>query len=173
MAYVGGKRQRLIKDNMRLQIESGLEALGWLDEDRPHKPVRVIADQIEPNEEISPNLVAVIIEDFSFESMGIGQDDSLEENRINTFVEIFAENNAIGQHLTGDVLDLLRGKFTQINDDTCLEVLDLGHEDTPVIFYCEYEDFEVQKNRSWDLPFNKYWWTIAVDIVDTYRDDRD
>ena len=172
MAYVGGSRQRLIKDNMKRQIESGLDALGWFDAGRPHMPVTVSADQFEPNEEIKPNAVVVVIEDFTAESMGMGQDESLEENTINAFVEIFAEDNSIGQHLAGDVYDLMRGKFTAIDDSRAIDVLDLGVDDAH-LFYCWYEDFEIMKNRSWDLPFNKYWWTIAVDIIDTYRDDRD
>jgi hypothetical protein len=172
MAYVGGKRQRLIKDNLKRHIEEGLDTLGWFDAGRPHKTVRIIADQVEPSEEVTPNLIGVMIEDFSFEEMGMGQDWSLQENTINAFIEVFAENNAVGQHLTGDIYDLIRGKFTDIYDDTSFEVLDLGVDDS-FLFRCDFEDFEVMKNRSWDLSFNKYWWTIAVDIIDTYRDDRD
>lgn len=172
MAYVGGRRQRLIKDNMKRQIEAGLDALGWFDTNRPHLPVSISADQFEPNEEIKPNAIVVVIEDFAAEALGIGQDDSLEENRINAFVEIFAEDNSVGQHLAGDVYDLMRGKFTQIDDLKGVDVLDLGVDDSH-LFYCWYEDIEIMRNRSWDLPFNKFWWTIAVDVIDTYRDDRD
>ena len=172
MAYVGGRRQRLIKDNIKRQLEADLNALGWLDSGRPHMPVTVSADQFEPNEEIKPNAIVVVIEDFGNEPMGMGQDFNLEENTINCFVEIFAENSSIGQHLAGDVYDLMRGKFTSINDLGGIDVLDLGVDDSH-LFYCWYQDFEIMKNKSWDLPFNKYWWTIAVDVIDTYRDDRD
>lgn len=172
MAYVGGKRQRLIKDNLKRHIQEGLDALGWFDAGRPMKPLTVVADQFDPTVEIKPNIVSVILEDQNAIEMGMGQDWKLQENTINGFIEIFAENNGIGQHLAGDVLDLLRGKFTSIYDDESFEVLDLT-VDNSFLFRCEFEHFEMMKNRTWDLPFNDYWWTIAVDIVDTYRDDTD
>ena len=167
--YVGGTRIRLIKDNLAIAIEAALDSLGWFDEDRVHRPVQVIAEQIDPLVEIVPNIVAVTIEDIDYMELEMGSD--LEENRLTTFIDIFAENTAIGQHLTGDVVDFLRGKFTQINPEQVLGVYDLGQATPSFLFNCFYEDFEVNNSRSWDLPYNKYWWTIGVDIIDRYMND--
>lgn len=170
--YVGGKRHRLIKDNVKRQVTEGLDSLGWFNTARRHKPVEVLGTQLDPSEEITPNKVCVFIEDFNDAEMGMGQDWNLTETRINCFLEVFAENGSIGQELTGDIYDILRGKFNAINDDTSVAVYDLTG-DNELLFHCDYEDIEVMRSRNWDLPFNKYWWTIAVDIIDTYRDDRD
>ena len=171
MAFVGGVRQRLIKDNFALDIEQGLRALGWYDTGRQHLPVTVIADQFEPAKAIQPNLLGVTLEDLMVSEMEMGS--SLEESNYLAFIDVFAENNTIGQHLTGDVLDLLRGKFSQIKPETILGVKNLGSPAKEHLFNCYYENFEVERTRTWDNAYNKFWWTISLDIIDYYMDDRD
>lgn len=167
--YVGGKRIRLIKDNLTFAVEAALDSLGWFDAGRNHRSVQVIGEQLDPSVEITPNIVGVTIEDIDYSELEMGSD--LEENRLTTFIDIFAENTAIGQHLTGDVVDFLRGKFTQINPEQILEVYDLSQATPSFLFNCFYEEIEVNNSRSWDLPYNKYWWTIGVDIIDRYMND--
>ena len=171
MAYVGGKRQRLIKDNFARDIEAGLTTLGWFDAGRNHQPVKVISDQLDPAVEIKPNIVGITIEDIHPQEIEMGS--YLEESTISSFIDIFAEGNSVGQHLVGDVFDLLRGKFTSIKDNPLLPILDLGQPDLPLLFNCYYENFEIQKNRSWSSSYNQHWWTIGVDIIDYYMDDTD
>lgn len=169
MIYVGGKRQRLIKDNFRLLIEDGLTQLGWLDANRDHKPVSVHSKSFELSEEILPNVITVSVEDVTSEELEMGS--NLDETRMESYVDIYAEDDVVGLGLSGDIYDLLRGKFRSINDDTRLRVKDLSKSAKPEIFTCELENIEVSRVRNWDVPFRQFWWTIGLDIVDYYSDE--
>lgn len=171
MTYVGGFRERLIKENLITFLEDGLEQLGWLGSDRNHMPVKVTGDHVDPSVEIQPNIVAVSFEDEFFEDLEMGSD--LESNLHAVVVDIFAENLPIGQHLKGDVLDLMRGKFTAISSAPTLRVYDITQASPTYLFSCYYENFEVERNRSFEKAHNEFWWSIAVDLVDVYLNDAD
>lgn len=169
--YVGGARQRLIKENLINFIEDGLSSLGWFNSGRNHEPVLVTGDHIDPSVSIKPNVVGVSFEDMDFSDMEMGS--SLEETRHSVVVDIFAENVPIGQHLCGDVTDLLKGKFTSIYSQDRLAVMDVFAASPSLLFYCQFEDFFVERNRQWETAHNEFWWSIAVDLLDHYANDLD
>lgn len=171
MAYVGGLRERLIKENLVAFLESGLQEIGWYDSARNHEPVSVTGDHLDPSVEIKPNIVSVSFEDEFFEDLEMGSD--LQSNLHAVVVDIFAENLPIGQHLKGDVLDLMRGKFSSISSEPTLRVYDITQASPTYLFSCYYEDFEVERNRSFEKVHNEFWWSIAVDLVDVYLNDTD
>jgi hypothetical protein len=167
--YVGGARQRLIKENLVNFVEDGLTAIGWFNAGRNHEPVTVTGDHIDPSVSIRPNVVGVSFEDEDFSDMELGSD--LEETRHSVVIDVFAENVPIGQHLKGDVTDLLRGKFTSISSTDRLAVWDLFAASPSILFHCQFEDFFVERNRQWETAHNEFWWSIAVDLVDHYAND--
>lgn len=169
--YVGGSRQRLIKENLVQFIEDGLSSLGWFNAGRNHAPVLVTGDHIDPSVSIQPNVVGISFEDQDFSDMEMGS--ALEETRHSVVVDIFAENVPIGQHLCGDVTDLMRGKFSSISSQDRLAVWDLFTASPSILFYCQFEEFFVERNRQWETAHNEFWWSIAVDVIDVYMDDRD
>jgi hypothetical protein len=101
----------------------------------------------------------------------------LEETRHFAYVDIFAQDDPIGMQLSGDIFDIIRGKFSALRTsgiaDGRLTVYDLSQATPSAIFYCDLEDVEINRNRNWELKFNKFWWIIAVEIVDNYTDDLD
>lgn len=169
--YVGGARQRLIKENLVQFIEDGLSSLGWFNAGRNHAPVSVVGDHIDFSVSIQPNVVGVSFEDQNFSDMEMGS--ALAETRHSVLVDIFAENTAIGQHLCGDILDLMRGKFTAISSQDRLAVWDLFAASPSILFHCQFEDFFVERNSQWETAHNEYWWSITVDLLDHYADDLD
>lgn len=171
MTYVGGLRERLIKENLVAFIESGLDELGWFGADRNHMPVSVTGNHVDVEQEIEPNIVSVSFEDEFFEEMEMGSD--LESNLHAVVVDVFAESLSIGQHLKGDVLDLMRGKFTAISSDPTLRVYDINQASPTYLFSCYYENFEVERNRFFEKTHNEFWWSIAVDLIDIYQNDAD
>jgi len=164
--YVGGKRHRLIKASFGDDIQGMLDALSWTSTNRRHKPVKLIVDEYDPAIEIKPNLIGITVEDMRAEEIEMGS--TLDENSITCFIDIFAENNSIGQHITGDLYDCLKGKYPNVKEDNLLPVYDPTAATPEWIFNCFYENVETNRNREWDQAFNKYWWTIALDIIDYY-----
>jgi hypothetical protein len=175
MSYVGGIRNRLIRDNFRRMIEDSLSELGWFDDNRNHLPVKVKSGPFNTSEEILPNVVGISIEDVLTQELELGS--ILEESRHFAYIDIFAEDDPIGTQLSGDLFDIVRAKFSALREsgiaDGRLHVYDLSQATPSVIFYCNLEDVEINRVRDWDLKFNKFWWIIAVEIVDAYMDDED
>jgi hypothetical protein len=175
MSYVGGVRGRLVRDSFRKMIEDSLSELGWFDANRNHLPVTVKSGPFNTSEEILPNVVGVSIEDVMTQELELGS--LLEETRHFAYVDIFAQDDPIGMQLSGDIFDIIRGKFSALSAsgiaDGRLRVYDLSQATPSIIFYCDLEDVEINRNRNWELKFNKFWWIIAVEIVDNYTDDLD
>ena len=170
--YVGGRRRRLIKDNFYNLINDSLDALDWFDPSRKHKPVSVVNSQIDNSDEIKPNVVGISTEDLVSEDMELGS--NLESNIWSVFVDVFAESENLGLHLAGDIYDIVRGKLPSIGrTDSSFEVLDLSAATPSSLFVCEFESIELGRNRDWAKPYNKFWWTVALEIVDFYSDEDD
>ena len=171
MSYVGGKRLRLIKDNFEAMLHDSLETLGWFDNDRRHQPVQLVAEKIDPQVEIKPNTIGIEVDDIRHREIELGS--NLSENRWSIYVDIFAESESVGLHLTGDIYDILRGKFDQsIGRTDIFTVYDLTQATPSSLFYCEIEDIDVSRVSAWNRPHTKYWWTILFEIVDySYGED--
>ena len=173
MSYVGGIRARLVRDNFRMMIEDSLSEIGWFDENRKHYPVVVKSTPFDPSEEIKPNVVCTSIEDSFSEELELGS--LFEQTQHFAYIDIFAQDDPIGMQLSGDIYDIIRGKFSSLRDsglaDGTLTVYDLSSASKPEIFYCDLENPQISRNRNWDLKYNKFWWTVAVEIMDNYTDD--
>lgn len=168
--YVGGLRDRLIHDNLYSMIYDALYELGWLTANSNHKAVRVRAEPIPVNEEITPNVVAISDEHTLIDEMELGS--HLSEYRWEYWVDIYAESLPIGKHLAGDVRTILEGKFNSIGRYTPnVVVYDLTQATPSEIFTCEIENVEVERSRFYEKPFQKYWYMIRFELVDCYIDE--
>jgi hypothetical protein len=164
---VGGLRRRLIKDNFYWMVHSSLSELGWFNGGLSTSDVTLLSDQVDPRTEIKPNKVSISAEELSSDEIEMGS--NLEQYNWDVYLDIFAEDESVGIHLTGDIYDILRGKIESIGrTGSSFDVYDLRIEDEPYLFTCQLENIEESRVREWDAPFNKYWWVIAVTIVDTY-----
>lgn len=170
--YVGGIRLRLIKDNFQAMIEDSLDQLGWFNAGRKHMPVRVVGTQFDDGEEIKPNVVGISTEIVTNLEMELGS--GLEENKHTYFVDIYAENEDVGLHLAGDIYDIVRGKMPSIGRSSpYFNVLDRTQATPTTLFVCEIDNVDVGRSRDWAKGFNRYWWTIGLDVTDYYDNEDD
>lgn len=172
MSYVGGKRQRLIKDNVTTTIRTVLDDLGYFQSSRPYSAIQVITESIPNSDEIKPNVVAVSAEDI----MGLEQElgSGLEENRWTYFLDIYAEKDSLGLSLAGDIRDALRGKMSSIGRTRPhVEILDYSTATPTRLFFVQVENVDFTKVREWNSPIKKVWYVVRFEIVDTYDTDED
>lgn len=171
---VGGKRDRLIYENFAFMVEDSLRALGWMDPTNKlvTKPLEVLAEPEPPNVEVVPNKISIMAEDTLSEGTEMGS--NYDNIRWNYYVEIFAENEAVGKHLAGDVRDILKGKISSIGRDIpYLQVLDVELATPVELFWCFIDEVESQRTRSWDSTIRQNWWTVACIVEDTYGNEND
>lgn len=167
---VGGLRRRLIKDNFYSMIYNSMDQLNWFSENLSNKPVELISEQLDAEKEIKPNKVSISAEDLNNKALEMGS--TLDEYSWDIYLDIFAEDESVGIHLSGDIYDILGGKFNSIGRfDSKLDVYNLAVDGEPYLFTCEIDNIEVARVREWNKPFNKYWWVIGCTIVDSYYGD--
>lgn len=172
MAYVGGLRARLIKDNFSNLVEGHLSSLGWFDSGRQHKDVQFITKHIDEDEEILPNVVSVVEEDVVSRPAELGS--SFASHVWTYFVDIYAENHSVGLHLATDIKDILEGRFNSIgNDRDTFIVYDLTQATPSELFVCDIEGVQMDRVRIFNKPYQKHWWTIGCAIIDEYANEDD
>lgn len=170
--YAGGMRFRLIQDNFENMVRGALDTLGWFDAGRSHKPVTLISQAVDPHSQIVPNLVGIAAEDMSSLELELGS--NFEELRWYYYIDIFAEDGAVGLHLTGDIQDILKGKMASAGRSRpSFDVYDLSMTTPTRLFWCEIENVQFQRQRNFQQAQGQYWWTIAAEVVDAYYDEGD
>lgn len=170
--YVGGLRLRLIKSSFYYMLQDSMNELGWFNGSNGSRfPVKLLAEQADTKTEIKPNIVAISTEDMDHQDMEMGS--NLAENTWKIYIDILAEDEAVGLHLAGDIYDVLRGKISAVGRTRAsLEVKDLPPNNDTTIFTCQLDGIILHRVRDWDRAYNKYWWIVACDIIDTYYDDQ-
>lgn len=172
MAVVGGLRSRLIKDNFHLMIREALGLLGWFDPGRQHLPINMVADSVPEGEEIPFNTLVVSAEDADDAAVEMGSNFT-EDSRL-YWIDFYAENDVVGEHLIFDVRDILRGKIGSIGRSApVLRVLDLTTADRDLLFHCELEDIGVARAHNFPERWRRHWYSARCVIVDAYGDESD
>lgn len=170
--YVGGLRVRLIQDNVFDMLEDALDALGWFDVGRDHETVELVDEEPDWDTPITPNKVSVIIESINDFEAELGS--NLMEERHNVFIDIYAEDDATGIHLSNDIRDILRGKFPSISrTQPRIDIYDKTMATPAVIFTVEVEDARWDRGRSFSESWLKHWFVVSCTLVDTYGDEDD
>jgi hypothetical protein len=168
----GGLRLRLIADSIGNMIEDSLTQLGWLTPSLERSDVRFTTEQLDPNVQITPNTVGLSTDDELGEEVELGS--GLMENRWDMYVDVFAENTDVGLHLAGDIRDIIRGKMSSIGRIAPIcWVYDLRNATPDQLFYVEFEDVDMVRDKSWRQPKNRFWWTIHMVVLDSYDTDED
>ena len=172
MGYAGGMRFRLIRDNFENMLRVSLADLGWFDSGRSHAPVSLVSKPVDFNVEIKPNLIGISPEDMSGTELELGS--NLEELRWDYYIDVFAESDAVGLHIVGDIQDILKGKMPSIGRSRPnFSVLDLAAASPSHLFYCHLEGVEFGRQRNFGKAHMQYWWTLYVAVIDTYYDEGD
>ena len=168
--YVGGTLHRLISDNLFNVIKDSLDDLGWFNPNRKHKPVHLIPESVDDRDTIELNTIAISDESVDEDEMELGS--TLAEHRYQYFVDIYAESKAVGQHLAGDIRDVLKGRFGSIGRiEPVLEVIDLTQATPGVQFIADLENIAQDRARVFNKPYQKYWYVVSFEVVYEYQSD--
>lgn len=170
--YVGGLRVRLIQDSVFDMLQDSLDALGWFDAGRDHEDVELVDEEPDWNSPITPNKISVIIESINDSDAEMGS--NLMEERHSVFIDIYAEDDATGIHLSNDIRDILRGKMPSIDRGwPQIEIYDKTLATPAVIFNVDVEDARWDRGRNFAEEWLKHWFVVSCDLVDVYGDEDD
>lgn len=165
---VGGLRLSLIQEAFRSLIEDGLDKIGWLTPNPGvRQDVKLLLEQLDVSEKIEPNTLGISFEDTSSNPAETGSILTVEN--MYAYVDIFAENEFVGQQLAGDVRDILRGKFASHGRSG--PEFEVFTPDGELMAVCDMESIEMSRVREFDKPFKRYWWVVGAVIIDNYYDD--
>lgn len=167
---VGGTRDRLIHDSLYHMIQDSLRDLGWLDSGRRHRPVTIVAEPVPEDTQLVPNIVAISDEATIMEEVEMGS--NLTEYRWEYWVDVYGESLPIARHLAGDIRTILEGKYNSIGRSApTVTVYDWSMATPMEVFSCNVENVEFDRSRFYSKPFQKYWYMIRFEVVDTYGDE--
>lgn len=172
MIYVGGLRDRLIHDSLYNYIKDGLTAIGWMDTARKISPVTLVPVMKDWEEELAPNTITISPSNAMDEQWELGSFGT--KNTTTFWIDVYGQNEALGLQISGDIRDILRGKFTSLGFGGAeLPVMDYTQATPTQIFYCDIEHVRRDRAQSYSKRYQRFLYMISVDIIDYYTDDVD
>lgn len=164
---VGGLRHRLVHDSFRELVAEGLSTLGWFDEGRYHKPVTLLAEPKNWDEVIVPNAVA--IEFIGSDPYEVEVGSRLTTDVTVAYVDIYAQNEALGTHLSNDVRDWIRGRLQATPVGVTFPIRDYRDPTPSVIGYMDIRNVTALRNVAINLHmWLRHWFRVRCEISDTY-----
>lgn len=155
---VGGLRHRLVNKSVYEWVKAGLGGLGWFNPGRAHTTINVVARQYHLDEEVPINTVAVSTGNVTPADIELGS--GLAEYVTELYVDVYGQNDSVASHLADDVVDLLAGRSIQILNWSLA---------TPVpIFTVEVESPRRDRAREFPHPWQRHWYVVRAELVDTY-----
>lgn len=165
---VGRHRLRVIQEAVVNKVTEGLDDLDWFKPLKSRRPVEIVTEPIDNTIEIVPNKVSIVLEDLWSQEIELGS--HLSSDTWECYIDIYAENNLVGQGLAADITAILSGKMPSIDHGTTrIPVID--YRDDQVSFYCDIENVIIERQRDSDRKYLRYWWIIGFDLIDSYYDD--
>lgn len=178
MAVVGGLRTRYLQDSFFNMLEDALTQLGWFAEDRYHSPIYMIdgdvseTDSEQKETPIPFNTLSVSWDSYFDNEFEMGS-TLVEANQL-CYVDFYAEDDSVGQHLIYDVLAIVSGRMPSIGRDSAtFDVYDYSLATPAKIFYCELRDPLVDRARNVIKPWQRHWWSLQVRVLDYFGSETD
>jgi len=171
MTIVGGLRSRLIYDSIRIEIERALGQIGWFDAGRQHLPINFVALPIDDSQEIPlSTLVLVGGNAVDPEPLELGTDYA-EHKRV-YYLDFYAENQSVGEHLIFDCKGILEGRMPSISRGSpTIQIYDYTQATPPVMATVEIDNVEVDKGHVFNYPYQKYWYSCMFEVTDVYGNE--
>lgn len=110
MTITGGLRARLVLDSFTVLVEHTLVALGWLDTGRRYRPITFRTGLLPDTEPVELNTLVTRADMVQAEEIEMGSDLLLD--RMTAAIDFYAEDEALGLHVTNDLRDALRGRLS-------------------------------------------------------------
>lgn len=173
MTIVGGLRARLLYDSLKAEIERSLEELGWFDSGRSHLPVTFRTTPVDWDEEVAFNTLVLFAEDRSTDPQELGS--NLAEHRRTFYLDFYAENESVGEHMIFDLQDILEGRMSSIGrDSSYFDLMDYTLATPTAFASAEIEEsVTVDRSMAWSNPWQKYWFSCQFIVIDRYGDEDD
>lgn len=165
MSFIeGGLRDRLLFESFHAMIKDALTEIGWFQSGRQHKPINFVTTAVDLDKEIPDNTLAVSTEDLDDEPAELGS--TLTFDRVMAWVDFYAESDALGRHLQGDVRDILRGKMESIDrTDPSFMVVDMREPDPkPELFLVEIENVATVRDKR--PGGQRHWYAVSCDLIE-------
>lgn len=164
----GGLRDRLIRDALYLLVKNSLTQIGWFQQPAAHRPITMVAEPGLPGVEVPVNTLAVSREDIPYDLIELGS--QLSEERHVFYIDFYAQSDALGEHVAGDIRDVLRGRMPVIGRDRpTLDVFDRTQTPVPATpaFVLELDDVAVDRApretaRAWEA----HWFMVRCVVID-------
>lgn len=170
MSVYGGLRMRYIHGSLVNMIEDSLAALNWFSDSNSLivNPLSIVSSPIDPLEEILPN--KIFIGSIDMDDLGGEMGSShLSDYHWDFFVDVIAENESVGTHLSGDIFNIVRGKLGSVGRSApVLNVYDLSGGSGEPITVCDIEHVHLRREKSFEKPFHRYWWSVGFTLIDSF-----
>jgi hypothetical protein len=163
----GGLRDRLLKDSFFAQVQQALDVLGWFETGRSHKLVTLLDQPNHWDVPCEPNTIAVNFLGSEISEWEVG---SLLTSDIHVgIIEIFAENDSLGTHLSNDLRDWLRGRL-QAATGLTFPIYDYQQGATPpIIGYMDVNNVSALRNVTVnEQVWMRHWFRVRCEIRDVY-----
>lgn len=174
MVYVGGLRDRLVSENVRLYVVSALTDLGWFN--IPNALIQnsliVVTGPLSNDTELLPNIVSICAEDVRGTSAELGS--NYTNYTWSYAIDVYAESDGLGRHIVGDLRAILEGKFSSIGfSKPSIRIYDLTQATPSYIFTVQVDSETIVsgKQKNWHHAYEKFWYTIVFDLIDTYGNE--
>jgi hypothetical protein len=154
----GGKRDRLIHESIIQNLTAHLTSLGWFAGGRYHAPVTIVDEFPDDNAEVADNTLAVSLGDGGGADLELGNNDEIHELTI--FCDFFAENDAVGRHLRGDIYEYFRANDQQ----PVYDYSDIGDPQFATVEILD--DIEKRKPERAVNVWQKHWYVVSFTLVD-------
>lgn len=159
----GGLRDRIIHESLYKAIEGELTTLGWFDAGREHDPITMVDEfPDEEDADVAFNTLAFSMGDGSGLISEMGSDK--EDHEIVFFVDFFAQNDALGRHVRGDIEHFLKSNPIQ-------QVYDYSQGGDPPVFTVEVDEEAMQKRKPTRAvqKWQKHWYVLSFSAIDYAR----
>ncbi len=155
----GGLRDRMIHESALQAIKAQLTTLGWFAPGRQHSDITVIDEYPDDKAEIALNTIAISMGDGDGYLVEMGS--PMENHEQLLFVDVYAESDALGRHVSGDIYSYLK-KVERI------QVYDYSQATPTAEFWAHIEEEDVIKRRGGTVTvaWKKHWYVVALTVTD-------
>ncbi len=155
---VGGARDRMLLESVFRAIQADLQVKGWFDltvsegGSRQHLPVTMVDEFPDDSEgsEVPLNTLAISMGDSYGRPIELGTNAT--ERTLSLYCDFFAESDAMGRHVVGDIL-------AWVESNPSIPVYDFDKATPTVDFYVQYMESsgETRKPSRATNAWQKNW----------------
>lgn len=159
MTLTGGLRDRMLLESYVQAITADLTTRGWFDVGREHQPIVVVDEYPDEDVEVALNTLAISYGDAFRRQAEMGS--LTEEHYVPIFCDFFAENDALGRHVSGDI-------YAFVAENPSVPVYDYDQATPAIDFYAVMEDSSLEKRRPARAvnPWQKHWYIVEFRVMD-------